>query len=208
MPPTGSGPLNRNKRYRRQTPGPTGFSTHTATRLMMLIDTIRALIFPSATADAAPSAATPSGADAAPRDPVALAACVLLLEIAHADGEFSEVERTHLANILDRHFSLPADSGRALMDAAERERQQSVDHFSFTQQLKREFDHGQKMVLAEAMWGLVIADGEVSDHEHYLTRKISNLLDLEPGYLSAAKASAAKAVHARDISAPGADSSS
>ncbi len=197
MPPPATGPLSRKKRYRRQTPGPTGFSTPTASRITMLIDTIRALIFPNASADTAPSAATPSGADAASRDPVALAACVLLLEIAHADGEFSEVERTHLANILDRHFSLPADSGRALMDAAERERQQSVDHFSFTQQLKREFDHGQKMVLAEAMWGLVIADGEVSDHEHYLTRKISNLLDLEPGYLSAAKASAARALNDR-----------
>ena len=47
------------------------------------------------------------------------------------------------------------------------------------------------MVLAEIMWGLVLADGEIAEREHYLTRKISNLQNLEPGYLSAAKAAAA-----------------
>jgi uncharacterized tellurite resistance protein B-like protein len=42
------------------------------------------------------------------------------------------------------------------------------------------------------MWGVVLADGQVAEHEHYLTRKISNLLELEPGYLSAAKEAATK----------------
>ena len=49
-----------------------------------------------------------------------------------------------------------------------------------------------KMALAEAMWGLVLADGEIHEHEHYLTRKISNLLDLAPADLSAAKANAVR----------------
>jgi uncharacterized tellurite resistance protein B-like protein len=50
---------------------------------------------------------------------------------------------------------------------------------------------GQRLlVLAEVMWGLVLADGEIADHEHYLTRKIS-MLELEPAYLSSAKAAAA-----------------
>ena len=35
------------------------------------------------------------------------------------------------------------------------------------------------------------ADGQIAEHEHYLTRKIANLLELEPGYLSTAKARAA-----------------
>jgi uncharacterized tellurite resistance protein B-like protein len=155
----------------------------------MLIDTIRSLFKakPDAVAPAAnaPPASTPA------HDPVALAACVLLLEVAHADGEFSDVERQHLEFVLERHFALPAETGRLLMEQAERERQKSVDHFSFTQQIKSEYDLGQKMTLAETMWGLVLADGEIDEHEHYLTRKISNLLDLEPGYLSAAKAAAA-----------------
>jgi uncharacterized tellurite resistance protein B-like protein len=125
-------------------------------------------------------------------DPIHLAACVLLLDVAHADGEFSDAERVHLEDVLERHFSLTRDAGRELMELAEKERRNAVDHFRFTSQLQRTYDTGQKMVLAEIMWGIVLADGKIAEHEHYLTRKISNLLELEPGYLSAAKESAAR----------------
>ena len=126
-------------------------------------------------------------------DPVHLAACALLLEIAYADGEFSEPERKHLEAVLSRHFGLKPEDGRKLMALAEEERQRSVDHFRFTSVLQKHYDIGQKMVLAEVMWGLVLADGEIAEHEHYLTRKISNLLDLQPAYLSSAKAAAERA---------------
>lgn len=125
-------------------------------------------------------------------DPLHLAACVLLLDIAHADGEFSDDERSHIEGVLERHFSLPPEAGRALMELADKERRNAVDHFKFTSQLRSSYDTGQKMVLAEIMWGIVLADGKVADHEHYLTRKISNLLELEPGYLSAAKDAATR----------------
>lgn len=131
---------------------------------------------------------------AAPRhdvDPLHLAACALLLEIAHADGEFSDAEQKHLEQVLSRHFGLAPEAGRTLLEIAEEERRKAVDHFSFTSVLHRNYDLGQKMVLAEVMWGLVLADGEIAEHEHYLTRKISNLLELEPGYLATAKAQAA-----------------
>ena len=158
---------------------------------LMLIDTIRS-IFKAKSDSASPAAAESTGANVTGPEPIALAACVLLLEIAHADGEFSDVERQHLEFVLERHFALPAESGKLLMEQAELERSKSVHHFSFTQQIKAEYDIGQKMTLAETMWGLVLADGSIDEHEHYLTRKISNLLDLEPGYLSAAKDAAAK----------------
>ena len=125
-------------------------------------------------------------------DPLHLAACVLLLDIAHADGEFSESERIHIESVLERHFALPKESGRTLMELADKERRNAVDHFAFTSQLRSNYDTGQKMVLAEIMWGIVLADGRIAEHEHYLTRKISNLLELEPGYLSAAKDAAAR----------------
>jgi uncharacterized tellurite resistance protein B-like protein len=78
-----------------------------------------------------------------------------------------------------------------LIELAEKERRGSIDHFQFTRVLNERYDIGQKMVLAEVMWGLVLADGQIAEHEHYLTRKIANLLELEPGYLSTAKARAA-----------------
>ena len=152
----------------------------------MLIDAIKRFV----ARDTTPNV---SGHDAAPAvDPLHLAACVLLLDVAHSDGEFSDEERRHIEGVLERHFSLPPDAGRALMELADRERRNAVDHFKFTRQLQASYDTGQKMVLAEIMWGVVLADGKVAEHEHYLTRKISNLLELEPGYLSAAKDAAAR----------------
>ena len=152
----------------------------------MLIDSIRKLFVAMEEGDADTPKTTP------PVDPLHLAACVLLLDIAHADGEFSADERRHIEGVLERHFALPPEAGRALMELADRERRNAVDHFKFTSQLRSSYDTGQKMVLAEIMWGIVLADGKVAEHEHYLTRKISNLLELEPGYLSAAKEAATR----------------
>lgn len=160
----------------------------------MLLDAIRSL-FGAGRADEAPgTAADPADDSTSPLptpDPVHLAACALLLEVAYADGEFSKAERTHLAEVLERHFALEPESGQRLLLLAEQERSDSVDQYRFTSLLNEKYDTGQKMVLAEIMWGLVLADGEIAQHEHYLTRKISNLLGLSPGYLSAAKAAAA-----------------
>ena len=153
----------------------------------MLLDTIRSL-FATKTKDQL----APGAPDAPTVDPLHLAACVLLVDIAYADGEFTANERAHLESVLIRHFNLAPDDGAKLVAAAEHERTTAVDHFQFTRQLQTSYDLGQKMVLAEVMWGLVLADGQVAEHEHYLARKIANLLNLEPGYLSQAKASAAQ----------------
>lgn len=123
-------------------------------------------------------------------DPLHLSACALLLELAYADGEFSNEERAHLEEVLARHFDLPPEAGHELLELADAERRAAIDQHRFTSVLKEGYDLGQKMVLAEVMWGLVLADGEVAAHEQYLTRKIANLLDLKPGYLSRAKKAA------------------
>lgn len=154
-----------------------------------MIESIRRLLARGADRS---QAAAPADNAASPVEPLHLAACVLLLDVAHADGEFSDEEREYLEQVLERHFSLPRTSGRELLELAEKERRNAVDHFRFTSQLQRTYDTGQKMVLAEIMWGIVLADGKIAEHEHYLTRKISNLLELEPGYLSVAKEAAAR----------------
>ena len=137
-------------------------------------------------AAANPANAAEGGGDAA-RDSVRLAACALLVELAHADGEFTGVERGHIEGALVRHFAASPEQVRELIALAEEENRRAVDHFQFTRLIAEHYDLGRKMVLAEVMWGLVQADGTIAEHEAYLVRKISNLLDLEPGYLHEAK---------------------
>lgn len=122
---------------------------------------------------------------------VQLAACALLLELAHADGVMSPAELAHIESAIQRHFGLDDATARELISLAEAERRQSIDHFQFTRLIAAEYDLGQKMVLAEVMWGVILADGELATHEAWLVRKLAHLLDLEPGYLAEARRSAA-----------------
>lgn len=139
----------------------------------------------------APSAPSPRDVAAADRK-LHIAACALLLELAHADEEFSASERLHIEAVLRRHFDLDEETAQELMALAEQEQAESIDLFQFTSLIRENYDLGQKTLLAEIMWGLILADGEIAKREAYMLRKIANLLDLEPGYLSAARKRAAE----------------
>lgn len=126
-------------------------------------------------------------APGAAEERVRLAACALLLELAHADQEFTDDERRHIEEALTRHFALPLDRARELITLADEERRRATDLYQFTSLITAHYDEGQRLVLAEVMWRLVYADGELAKHESYLMRKLSNLLELRPGYLAAAR---------------------
>jgi uncharacterized tellurite resistance protein B-like protein len=88
------------------------------------------------------------------------------------------------------HFGLDDETARELIALADAERRHSNDHYQFTRLIAAEYDLGQKMVLAELMWGVILADGELATHETWLVRKLAHLLELEPGYLAEARKAA------------------
>ncbi len=116
-----------------------------------------------------------------------VAACALLLEMAHADDEFSPEERRHVEQALGRHFDLGEERVRELIELAEAERREATDLHQFTSLIVRHYDEGQRLLLAELLWRVVMADGELSRHEDYLLQKLARLLDLRPGYLAEAR---------------------
>ena len=136
--------------------------------------------------NAAPDRA-PMSAEEADRRNLHVAACALLLELAHADEEFSEDERMHIEAVMRRHFSLDEDTAQELIALAQLQRKEAIDLYQFTRLVRENYDLGQKTVLAEIMWGLVMTDGRIAQDEATLLRKIANLLDLKPGYLSEAR---------------------
>src|SRR5687768_11024984 len=94
--------------------GGLGSEHSTPTFPLMLLDSIRSLFSSKPEGPQAGSLPTTPAVD-----PLHLAACVLLLDIAHADGEYSDAERAHLESVLERHFSLPPESGATLLNLAE-----------------------------------------------------------------------------------------
>ena len=122
------------------------------------------------------------------RGDIRLAACALLLELAQADDEFTDDERQHLESAIRRQYGLDAAQAEKLLQLAQEAREEAVDMWQFTNLIAENYSLGQKMVLAEIMWGLVYSDGDLASKEDYLMRKIRNLLRLEPGYLAEARA--------------------
>ena len=136
-----------------------------------------------------PGATTP---EADPQRGLKIAACALLLEMAHADDEFSPAERTHIEELVGRHFALDPEATREILEAADRERREAIDLHQLTAVINRHYDEGQRAVLSEMLWRVVYADGELSEHEAYLAHKLAHLLDLSPGYLAEARKRARK----------------
>ncbi len=123
---------------------------------------------------------------------VELAACALLLEIAHADDTFEQSERDYIVAVLQRHFGLENAAAQELIRLAEAAREEAVDDYQFTRMITEQYDLGQRMVLAEVMWGLILADGRIAERETYLVRKLGSLLDLKPAYLAEARRAASQ----------------
>lgn len=148
-----------------------------------MLDTLRRLLTPTA---------PPTGADRTAPAPsesheVRVAACALLLELAQVDGEFSAAEQTQIRRILERHFGVTGAGVDALLAEATAAARSSVDDFTFTRQVVANYDLPQRMVLAELMWQVVLADGTLAERESYLMRKLANLLQLEPAFLAEAR---------------------
>lgn len=136
------------------------------------------------------AAATPASRQGARPPEIQVAAAALLIQLAYADGEFSPAERAQVEAALVRHFNLDPATIAELLSLAEHEQKQAIDDFRFTRVIREHFDLGQRMLLAEIMWGVALADGRVADQESHLFRKLGHLLDLQPGYLAEARRSA------------------
>jgi uncharacterized tellurite resistance protein B-like protein len=112
-------------------------------------------------------------------DAVAIAACALLLEIAHADDIFAPEERERIARAVREDLGVPAADVAEVVRLAEQERRESVDLYQFTKLVGEEFSRVERLRLVEVIWGVVYADGELSAVENQLARRIAELLGFQ-----------------------------
>lgn len=116
-----------------------------------------------------------------------LAVCALFLEMANIDEEFSKKERKMILSVLREEFALPDKYIEELVQAAEEERQNTLDLWRFTDMINRNFSAEEKTRVVELLWRIVYADGKLDKHEDYLVHKISRLLNLKHSQLIEAK---------------------
>lgn len=110
---------------------------------------------------------------------VSIATCALLLEMAHADSEFSESEKKRIIGILKSAYQITAEEAKELISLSEDERNESTDLWQFTNLINQNYSHDEKIKVAETLWHVIYTDGKVDQHEEYLMRKLTYLLDLD-----------------------------
>jgi uncharacterized tellurite resistance protein B-like protein len=111
-----------------------------------------------------------------PADEMQLAAAALLVEVATVDENFDADERARILAFVTDRFGLSGDDATALIEAAEREVDGSVQLFAFTSAISSGFSYDEKVELMETLWRVVLADGHVDAHEDQLLRRIAGLI--------------------------------
>jgi uncharacterized tellurite resistance protein B-like protein len=120
-------------------------------------------------------------------DPVAIAACALLLEIAQADATFTAEERERIARHAREDLGVADGDVREVLRLAEEARKESVDLYQFTRLVTESFSREQRLLLIEAIWGVVYSDGVLTAVEGQLARRIAELLGFQHPEVQAAR---------------------
>ena len=118
---------------------------------------------------------------------VRMAACALFLEMANIDGEFAESELDAILIILQEEYELSEKHAAELVQKTEKELEESIDLWSFTNMINQNYSEEEKIRVVELLWRIVYVDGKLDKHEDYLVRKLARLLRLNHKKLIEAK---------------------
>ncbi|HEX9251831.1 MAG TPA: TerB family tellurite resistance protein [Ignavibacteriaceae bacterium] len=110
---------------------------------------------------------------------VEIAACALFIEMAKADGEFTEDERNFIISEMKSTFNLDDDYANDLMILAEERVKESVSLYEFTGVINTTFTHDEKIELIESLWKLIYNDAKLNQYEDHLIKRIAATINIE-----------------------------
>jgi len=118
---------------------------------------------------------------------IQLATCVILLEVAKSDDEFSSIEKTTVAAILQKKFDLSTEDIEELMEMASKRREESIDLWQFTHLINETYTKEEKIKIVEAAWRIIYADDKLDKYEDHFVHKLAKILQLKHNELIEAK---------------------
>ena len=108
-----------------------------------------------------------------------VAACALFIELAKADGNFTDEERQFIINHMKNCFNIDEEYAKELIELAEKRVKESVSIYEFTGEINEHFTQEQKEKLIENLWRLVFTDEKMHAYEDHLMKKVSLTLNIE-----------------------------
>jgi uncharacterized tellurite resistance protein B-like protein len=109
-------------------------------------------------------------------DDLHLAAAVLLVETARMDEAIGEDERNMIVEMVRSRFELSDEAVESVVELADQVAHDAVELSRFTNRIRDDFDHEERIEMIEMLWRVVYADGVVHDHEANLLRRVAGLL--------------------------------
>lgn len=107
-----------------------------------------------------------------------LALGALLVRIAKSDGAYEVTEIQRIDRILAKRYGLnPVDAAKLRAQAEEMEHQ-APDTVRFTRAIKEAVPYDDRAAVIEALWDVVLADGERDEEEDALLRMVAPMLGI------------------------------
>ncbi len=125
--------------------------------------------------------------DLAKEEELDLSICLLFVDIAKADDNFSNEERNRIVQILKEMFNLNDERINFLIAESENNLKQNDSIYEYTTLINQKFTNEDKFELIKKLWQLIYIDQNVDIYEDHLVKKIGGLLNVEHRTIIAAK---------------------
>ncbi|WIY25372.1 tellurite resistance TerB family protein [Parasedimentitalea psychrophila] len=111
----------------------------------------------------------------APKD-ARLALTALLVRIARSDHNYADVEQDRIDRITASRYGLDLGETILLREQAEAMEAEAPDTVRFTRAIKEAVAYDDRIGVVEALWQVVLADGQRDDSENAIMRLSASLL--------------------------------
>jgi len=121
-----------------------------------------------------------------------VAAAALLVEMARADGEVSDIERARILKLVRSRFGLSPSEAEDLVAFAEHRQDQVFSEWIFTETVRARFSPEERLELLRHLFEIALADDVLTAHEAEVVARIGEHLGLSPADILAAHDSCLK----------------
>ena len=102
--------------------------------------------------------------------------CGLMIEAAYTDGQIDENELNKIKLSLIEVFAEDPKEVNSVLEEAKKNKNNSNSLHYYTSYINKNFDYDKKLLLIEALWVIVLSDGDIHDFESNLIRRLAGLL--------------------------------
>ena len=114
-----------------------------------------------------------------PDEDARLALTALLVRVARSDGHYASSEKAEIDAAISRRYGLEPQGMARLREEAEMLEAEAPDTVRFTRAIKDAIAYEERLAVIEALWSVVLADGERAQEENALLRLVASLLGIE-----------------------------